>query len=238
MHPRILLVEDDPVSRAFLLAALEALPAQVEVAADCADARRLAAAAPHALYLIDANLPDGSGAALLAELRQAAQVPALAHTASHDRADLDRLLAAGFAEALTKPIAPAALHAAVRRALGRAAVADGERPHYDGGALPVWDDAAALAALRGQHTHVQALRRLFLDELAAQRLAVDAAVAAGDADGAGQVLHRLRASCGFVGAARLAQAVVALQAAPDSPLALRRFDAAVDDVLGEATAGL
>ena len=39
MNPRILLVEDDPTSRAFLQAATEALPACVDVAATMADAK-------------------------------------------------------------------------------------------------------------------------------------------------------------------------------------------------------
>ena len=37
--PRILLLEDDPVSAAFLSAAIEALPAQVDVAGTLAEAR-------------------------------------------------------------------------------------------------------------------------------------------------------------------------------------------------------
>ncbi len=234
--PRILLVEDDPVSRAFLAAAIEALPAEVDVAADCAQARRLAAGARHAAWLIDANLPDGSGIELLVDLREGGAAPALAHTASHDRAELDRLLGAGFAEVLSKPIAPGALQAAIRRALGEPGAVDADTPP-PGGKLPVWDDDAALAALKGERAHVIALRRLFLDELPAQRLAVSAAVAAGDVDGAGRVLHRLRASCGFVGAARLAQAVASLQDAPGSPAALRRFDEAVEDALGDGGTG-
>jgi CheY-like chemotaxis protein len=44
--PRILLVEDDPVSRAFLVAAVEALPAAGVAAADCAPARGLASQYP------------------------------------------------------------------------------------------------------------------------------------------------------------------------------------------------
>ena len=36
MNPRILLVEDDPTSRAFLLAATRALPAEVDLACDMA----------------------------------------------------------------------------------------------------------------------------------------------------------------------------------------------------------
>ncbi|NUS39162.1 MAG: response regulator [Lysobacter sp.] len=230
MRPKILLVEDDPVSRAFLAAAIEALPATVDAVADCAAAERQAGNG-HDLWLIDAHLPDGDGDALLARLRRDADTPALGHTASHDRQELDRLLAAGFLEVLVKPIAPGALQAAIRRALGEPGAVDADTPARDT-PLPAWDDGAALAALKGEHAHVEALRRLFLAELPGQRLAVDAALAAGDGDGAGHVLHRLRASCGFVGAARLADAVQVLAADLHAPAALRRFDEAVDDLLG------
>lgn len=230
MQPRILLVEDDSVSRAFLAAATEALPATVDAVANCAEAERHAARTPHDLWLIDAHLPDGEGGALLGRLRRLADTPALAHTASHDRTALDRLVAAGFLDVLVKPIAPGALQAAIRRALGTPAAVDADTPRS--GKLPVWDDDLALAALNGERAHVDALRRLFLQELPGQRLAVDAALAAGDGEGAGAVLHRLRASCGFVGAARLADAVHALDADLHAPAALRRFDEAVEDVLG------
>ena len=83
MNPRILLVEDDPTSRAFLQAATESLPAHVDSAVTVAEALALAARHDYALWLIDANLPDGSGSGLLARLRaQAPSVPAIAHTAS------------------------------------------------------------------------------------------------------------------------------------------------------------
>src|SRR6478672_3248646 len=231
MLPRILLVEDDPVSRTFLAAAVEALPAVVESVANCAEAERHAAREPHDLWLIDAHLPDGSGDALLARLRRFSDTPALGHTASHDRHELDRLIDAGFLEVLVKPIAPGALQAAIRRALGVPEAVDADTPRR-GGKLPVWDDAVALTALNGEHAHVDALRKLFLQELSGQRLAVDAALAAGDGEGAGAVLHRLRASCGFVGAARLAEAVHSLSADLHAPAALRRFDEAIEDLLG------
>lgn len=234
--PRVLLVEDDPVSRAFLAAALEALPAQVDAVASCGQARQRAQDAPgHALWLIDANLPDGRGAELLADLRaHAPRTPALAHTASTQRADLDALLAAGFLEVLVKPIAARALQGAVGRVLELEPTPIGEAAPAPCGKLPDWDDAAALAALKGESAHVAALRRLFLGELPGQRQAIAAALAAGAVDRAGSELHRLRASCGFVGAARLGAAVRALAAEPHSGTALQRFEEAVDDLLAAA----
>lgn len=229
--PRILLVEDDPVSRAYLVAATRALPADVDAAASVAEAMPLACERSHDLWVFDANLPDGSGAELLRRLRASDPVtPALAHTAARDRSELDALIAAGFAEVLIKPLSAANLQASVRRALGLIVAAENV-PADACGKLPLWDDDAALAALNGQQAHVEALRALFLDELPRSRAAIGDAARRGDADAVRADLHRLRASCGFVGAARLGAAVQALQGEPLSAVALQRFEEAVEDLL-------
>ena len=226
--PRILLVEDDPVSQAFLAAAIEALPAMVDRAGSLAEARNLAADHAHALWLVDANLPDGHGADLLAKLRaDFPGTPALAHTASQDRHALEALIDAGFLEVLVKPLSAKLLQAAIGRALGAAPVVS----MATGPKLPSWDDAAALSALNGQQEHVQALRRLFLDELPAQRRSIASAAANGDLASMRSTLHRMRASCGFVGAARLDAAVRMLESELHCASALQRFDEVAGDLL-------
>ena len=228
MNPRILLVEDDPVSRAFLAAAAEGVPARVASVATCADAVHSEREAASDLWLIDANLPDGSGASLLACLRADADAtPALAHTASRDPSDHRALHAAGFAEVLVKPLSMEALQVAIRRTLGaRVVVADDGSPSY--AQWPAWDDAAALSALKGEQSHVAALRRLFLDELAGQLRAIDRARADGDMAAIRGVLHRMRASCGFVGAAQLGEAARQLENDPGSVALFDGFRAAAD----------
>lgn len=221
--PRLLLVEDDPVSAAFLRDAATALPALVDVVGTIAEAMASASARHHGLYLVDANLPDGRGESLLRQLRERGiATPAVAHTAAHDAATRERLLAAGFVDVLCKPLAVAELHDALRHHLGIAPT---------GGEQPVWDDAAALVALGGQQAHVEALRSLFLKELPAQRQRIEAAAGAGDVAVVRAELHRLAASCGFVGAARLADAVCGLHAAPQDSQALQRLGFAVDGLL-------
>lgn len=218
MTPRILLVEDDPASRAFLAAAAATLPARVTEAAGCAQAQGLAAGEAFDLWLLDAQLGDGDGATLLAELRaRYPDTPALAHTAANDAQVFEDLRAAGFDAVVAKPLSAAALREALRRLLG-------ER-------CGDWDEAGALEALNGNAGHVQGLRRLFLSELPAQAEAVARSLGAGDVAGAAAVLHRLRASCGFVGAARLGDAVLLLEAAPTDTAALARFQAAVRALL-------
>ncbi len=226
MEPRILLVEDDPTSRAFLAAAATALPATVDAVATLADAVAAVARAGYDLLLVDAHLPDGDGARLLRTLRASGDAtPAVAHTAAREHALRDALLAAGYVAVLVKPLATAALHAALRDALGRGAhrIADAvDDAPGDGAALPAWDDAAALLALNGEQAHVAALRGLFRDELPGARDAVVRAHATGDAAALAAALHRLQASCGFVGARRLGHAVDALRREP-SPRSLQGF---------------
>lgn len=235
MTARILLVEDDPTTRAFLATAAQGVPAEVDLAHDCASAIALAGCTDHHdLWLIDANLPDGDGAGLLAALRaQGLRAPALAHTATRDAGALDALRAAGFHDVLVKPLPVAALQESVREVLARR-VRDRSQSTPAAVAPIAWDDAAALAALNGERTHVDALRKLFLDELPATCEAVCQAAQDGDLEGLRSALHRLRASCGFVGAAALARAVEALQEAQASPEALDGFRLAAQDTLSSA----
>ncbi|MBW8849805.1 MAG: response regulator [Xanthomonadales bacterium] len=257
-----MLLEDDPVSAAFLASALEALPARVDVAGSLAEARRRADGCD--LWLFDAHLPDGDGASLLAELRACGlRTPALAHTAETRREPLDALIAAGFDAVLLKPLSVAALQAGVRRALGDP---DGSTPAGMppetpieasleppleaplepparriagvgvGAKLPVWDDAVALRALNGSRAHVAAMRGLFLQELPTAAGCVIADARLGDVAAIRAQLHRLQASCGFVGAARMAAAVDALRARPGDGEALARFEAAVQDTLAASPA--
>jgi len=229
--PRLLLVEDDPVSRHFLCTAAEGLPAQVDAVDTIAAAIALAADHTHDLWLFDANLPDGSGIELLQRLRDTDwETPALAHTASRDRAELDGLIAAGFSDVLVKPLTAIAWQSAIRRALG-AMVDTSSIESRHCGKLPLWDEDAALAALNGNREHVVALRYLFLAELPAQRDAVLAALRQQEHAAVRDMLHRLKASCGFVGALRLLAAVNTLDAAPCDPLHASLFYDAVEDTL-------
>jgi DNA-binding response OmpR family regulator len=246
-HPRILLLEDNPVSAEFMSAALAALPARVERAASLAEARAWFADETmrddgdrYDLWLFDARLPDGAGADLLAELRaHGRNTPALAHTAEPSPEERTALLAAGFVDVLIKPLGMDALQAAVRRALGESPMSVHEAaeapPMETAGAVPVWDDAVALRALNGNAAHVAAMRGLFLQELDATATRMTTAAAAGDSAMLGEDLHRLRAACGFVGAARLAAAVESLREAPASPAALAEFESAARATLSSPT---
>lgn len=228
--PRLLLVEDDATSQGFFRAALEALPATVDIAGSVAQALQMGAATRHELWLIDANLPDGSGQELLQRLRALHPgVPALAHTADNGAGMQQSLHEAGFERLLVKPMRRAELLDAVRASLDPAGAS--EPPPAEEPATPDWDENAALSALNGQQAHVVALRELFLSELPVARDAVSVALRQHDDGALRRQLHRLQASCGFVGASRLGRAVRQLHQAPESDMARRQFDAAVSALL-------
>ncbi|HEV8694286.1 MAG TPA: response regulator, partial [Lysobacter sp.] len=189
--PRVLLVEDDPVSRAFLAAALQALPAAVDAADSMAAASALAAAHRYDLWLFDANLPDGSGAKLLAHLRRRDEhTPALAHTAANETVIAAALKGAGFREVLVKPLPASAVQAAIRRALGQMG-AESNLTHATDPDIQVWDDDAASRALNGNREHITALRGLFVAELVAVQERVTNAFRNEDFAGLHAELHRL-----------------------------------------------
>src|SRR5690606_8741356 len=137
----------------------------------------------------------------------ASWTPAIAHTASREREEIDALLASGYERVLAKPVAAQVLRAAVAAALHpRSAIAEASLD-------PQWN--------------VAALQRLFLDELPGQQAAVNLASEAGRRSEMASVLHRMRASCALIGARRLDAAVRALQREPGPGAALEAFNQAV-----------
>lgn len=231
--PSLLLIEDDAVSAAFLREALLTLPATVTHAPSFAAADAELAGHAFELWLVDANLPDGHAEAWLPRQRQSGRhTPALALTAELFRERLDALMAAGFVEALQKPVALPALQGAVRRVLGQPATL----PAAGAGKSPLWDDASALRALGGDRNALALLRALFAQELPRQRDAIVDALRAGRLQAARDELHKLKASTAIVGAARVAQAVSRLAGCLEDGPARQAFTDAVDDYLAAATA--
>ncbi len=233
MKPRLLLVEDDAVSRVFLAAALEALPARVDVAETMAEA--LSREDGHDLWLLDANLPDGSGAALLRQLRRrSASTPALAHTADDTPALHAQLIEAGFAAVLVKPLSAAELQEHARACLGMATAECAGAEATSSADLPLWDEATALAALKGNREHVATLRAMFLGELPRQRDAIFKALQSQDHTGARRELHQLKASSGFVGALRLNAVSARLERALTDRDTFAEFDSTLKQTLSSA----
>jgi len=220
---RALLAEDDPTSRAFLREALALLGWRVEAFASGEDAVAAAVARGFDVLLLDLNLPGADGVEVLRRIRNhdhhaCADTPALALTADA-RPDLhQRLKQQGFDAVACKPLSLAQLERALATLDDEpekvTAPASRTDPARAASALPIWDDAQALATLGGNREALAALRRLMLDDLPGQR---DRILADPATPAARTELHRLRAACGFCGAARLGQAVAEMEDAAPGP---------------------
>jgi len=192
---RVLIVDDDPISLRFLEAALRQLGCEAVGTGTCSGALAAAAANAFDLLLLDQNLPDGSGAGLLASLRQTGTAsPAIASSAEITPSAQSQLDTAGFAACVEKPLTLARLQEVLQ-------------PWLDQRGVALLDDGSALVAIGGDRHALGMLRGMLVSELTAlqqdlSRLETGLLL---------ERLHRLRASCGFCGAPRLAAATIAFE---------------------------
>lgn len=214
---RVLLAEDDAVSRAFLCDAIRACGGEPEACVDGPSALARARAGTWDLLILDHHLPGCNGDEVLAQLRRErapdARLPPAIATTAEPAGTRAELLAAGFAEVLGKPLSVGELQAAL------------DRQGRHGAAL---DDAGALSAC-GSATSVAHLRRLFAEQ-ELPRVQAELEQHRDDPQALRPTLHRLRASCGFCGATELARASATLHRAIGAhadaaslEAALRRF---------------
>jgi CheY-like chemotaxis protein len=104
---RILLVEDDPLSRRLLRDLLTHRGHQIFEATTVDEARLQIEAVRPQLILLDVQIPGGGGETLLDHIRSRAQpgrVPVLAVTALASKQDGERLIRLGFDAYFSKPI--------------------------------------------------------------------------------------------------------------------------------------
>jgi len=210
--PRIVVADDDAVSLQFFIAALRGLGCTVTAAASGGEALAACAQSAPDLLLLDRRMPDLGGAPLLHELRRSGcMAPAIATSAELDAAVRADLAAAGYVDAVTKPISVARL----------AALLDSRFPQWSRPGSNVGSDATAaqsaqsalledgpaLATVGGDEHTLRALRGLFANELETML----PCIATMPANELADWLHRLRASCRYCGATRLGDAAGKLE---------------------------
>lgn len=119
---RVLLVEDEPEMASALRAALTRHDMIVDHASDLAEAEAMAALGSYDAMVLDRQLPDGDGLALIPKLRaRGSLVPVLVLTARSDLADRVAGLDRGADDYLAKPFAFEELLARLRALLRRPA---------------------------------------------------------------------------------------------------------------------
>jgi two-component system, OmpR family, response regulator len=233
MQRLILLAEDDPITREVVATHLRNLGLRVEATASVSEARVLASRETYSALVFDRNLQGGDAISLLADIRGNsghlnAGTPAIAMSAELHDADVDQLLAAGFADAIEKPVSLLRLQLALAQcgvacAGGCAEPAAALAPQLIAACtgIEVLDDDLGVQAC-GSTEVLSGLRGLLAIELPGYLSAIAAAMARQDALAVDEVLHRLKSALGFCGAREMLQLLQRLQIAP---LQHEHFDA-------------
>ncbi|MFL6542710.1 MAG: response regulator [Chthoniobacterales bacterium] len=110
----ILLVEDHAATGRAVDKYLSSMGYNVQLAADVASARKLAAENAFDVLVCDIQLPDGNGCDLMRELNRKRSLPGIAISGFASEADVERSARAGFIKHLAKPFSPEDLTAALQ----------------------------------------------------------------------------------------------------------------------------
>ena len=136
-HARILIVEDDDNARALLRRVLERHGLEVIETADAAEALRQLFTARPDMVVLDLNLPDLAGQALLERIRELTDVPVMIVTAECDESTCVTILRAGADDFISKPFGVQELLARVEALLRRTPPADAGPANYSDGLLEI-----------------------------------------------------------------------------------------------------
>lgn len=214
MKPSIVLIEDDDISRSYLAEAITLLDVGLHPCADFAAGLAAMAENPPGLIISDLNLPDGTLLDRAVEFPTG--IPVLAISAEITPSIRGRLAEIGIHELMSKPMPLAELHAAIHRLCGT-------MPEF-------WNQSKALKALGGSSTAMRSMRAMFIAELPVAARSIQQAYISGNRTAIHDGLHKLKASCGFLGAEHLLAACQRLDRAP-SPEAFTAFQGSLAETL-------
>jgi two-component system sensor histidine kinase/response regulator len=238
---RVLLAEDNEISRDVAVEILRGIGLVVDTAADGnGQAVAMAATGAYDLILMDMQMPDMDGLAATTALRSppvGTTAPIVALTANAFDDDRRACLAAGMDTMLTKPVDPALLYESLLQWLAQGARrrdAAAVQPATPPAAAPtsastqLWlrlqagvDVDRALQGLSGNTERLVELLRKFVGQHAQDPALALAELDAGSRDAARQRMHRFKGAAAqlglTVGAAEAARIEAALQHEPGSP---------------------
>ena len=234
-RPLVLLAEDNPVNQKVAAAMLAKIGYRCEVVSNGLEAVEAVGRVRYAAVLMDCQMPEMDGYVATAEIRVRehpdAYVPIIAMTAAAMQGDMERAMAAGMDDYLTKPVELSSLKEMLQRWTRISAAAQlPSRSEAPGGTPADTFDTQRVAQLReltvaGQPDGFAVLAGWLVAEGKTLIGAVGDAVRRLDAAAAARHLHRLRGGAATIGAQRLARLCGDLEDSIESGTTLPHQDA-------------
>jgi len=208
---RVLVVDDDPVSRLVATAQIQELGYAADSADGGAAALALLAREPYDAVLLDCGMPELDGYETCRRLRQEGRrIPVIALTGHTTAAERERCLAAGMDDHLGKPVRSGDLAAMLERWLADGA---GLQPPPSAAPEPIEERLEGLARL-GKATGEDLLAQVvesFLQQGKKDLATLREALARGDGAACAATAHSLAGSSGILGATGLAAGCAELE---------------------------
>jgi CheY-like chemotaxis protein/HPt (histidine-containing phosphotransfer) domain-containing protein len=212
---RVLVVDDHPINRDVLARQLDLLGIDCDEAVDGVAALDACARSPYSAVLVDIHMPRMDGLEFTARLRAveaggAQRTPVVAVTANAMQGEEERCLAHGLDAYLAKPVALERLRAALGRWLRIDMEHDDNRQAQPRAAI----DLSVLASwFDNDRTAIGALLRKFRASAIEAERDISAAIDANDLAQLAVAAHRLKGAALAVGANRLGDMALSLEAA-------------------------
>jgi signal transduction histidine kinase/FixJ family two-component response regulator len=199
---RILLAEDDPVNQLVTVRQLEAFGYQVEAVGTGLEALEALEQVPYDLVLMDCQMPELDGYETVQRIRARSgerwRLPIVALTAHAMKEDLDRCLAAGMNDYVTKPFHPETLRRTLEQWLAPPAET-AEEPRLDPSRL---EGLRELARLGGRDILAELVAKFGERPLLTS---LREALGRGDREALKLIARQLKGSSSNLGAVRLAR---------------------------------
>jgi len=208
---RIVLAEDNKASAYFLQEILRQAGHSVAVVGDGFDALTLLRNSPADLAILDIHMPGMNGVELVERIRQGGAgvdpaLPIISITASQNNKMQTRLRQLGVRVQAEKPLSAGQLLHLVESACGSNDI--GQAPPET---EPIFDLAAALENVEGQHALLRKLATVLLEDLPQQERALEQAMAQNKLAQIHALAHALKNSAGMLQLQQLQVAGAALE---------------------------
>ena len=216
-RPNVLLVEDNLVNQKVAAGIFRKLGCQIEIVSNGQEAVDTLKDNTFDIVMMDIQMPVMDGYEATAIIRNRTTnvrnhaIPIIAMTAHAFKSDLEKCLASGMNDYVTKPVTPKSLADALEKWLPKASAdqparADFQKKEVDAkqhASPQIWDEAGMLERLMDDKELVASILDEFLSDIPRQIETLRSHLDAGDVAGAKRQAHTIKGSAANVGAQTL-----------------------------------